>query len=130
MRTIKFRGLRVDGKGWAYGDLQRICDTRKGGTWVKIYVDSLDVEDSGEYYTVVNSTVGQFTGLLDKNGKELFEDDVAKYYNRIGVIVYSPDRAGYCLFSKEDNIYVPLGNPYISNIKQLGNIHQHPHLIK
>lgn len=67
MRDIKFRGQRIDGE-WIYGDLLRENDNRFGGQFFKIFVDTNDVEEEGELIRVDGSTIGQYTGLKDKNG--------------------------------------------------------------
>ena len=139
MRTIKFRGKDFLGR-WHYGFLHRAT----GANTLMIQIDSFDS------FGVIPDTVGQFTGLTDKNGKEIYEGDILRSdeypFNCDGVdnyfaeVVWADNVCGfYRITHKKANSTVrgishgnwsELDEEDIKSFEIIGNIHDNPELLK
>ena len=126
MRTIKFRALKDDMSNckWVYGQLVYDAIGRP-----RITV----IDDSGKgltFHTCLNNTEGQFTGLLDKNGSEIYEGDLIQdRFGAISKIVYVEDLAGFRDLSKIGYTLINQGILNNENVKVIGNVYENPELL-
>ena len=128
MREILFRGKSIITNEWVYGGI--VHQTDFYGDIVDRYyiVDGTDTRDYDIGYSerVIPETVGQFTGLTDKNGIKIFEGDIVKgtflgfpipIEDDVFSICWQEDVAGY-----KAN--------YFENVEVIGNIHDNPELLE
>ena len=159
MREILFRGKRKDNGEWVEGYFSKRISALTEYTTIDRKEVKAVYNQGTEYmytrYSVIPETVGQYTGLLDKNGTKIFEGDIVKcsdvddcYYTEektefFGVIKFEAGAFGVATketlrialddWCENDN-FVSLWelewNEYIGNVEVIGSIHDNPELLK
>ncbi|MEG1519964.1 MAG: YopX family protein [Clostridia bacterium] len=138
MREILFRGKRVDNSEWVEGDFaspHNIVWTERG------FDEALQREEMIVYDEAVDpETVGQFTGLTDKNGKFIFEGDIVRYSPNLSNMGKALDTVGTIvwhecgMFVISGHSYWNIGHIFNSECKEwadiIGNIHDNPELLE
>ena len=126
MRTIKFRGKRIDNGEWVYGafypikseDVYFIINNCKS-------IDFDDDDTTFNGYKVHKKSVGEFTGLYDINGKEFYEGDILK--GKTGKN-YEVGFKNGCFLAKDGSVAI-LGAE-MEAFEVIGNIYENPELVK
>lgn len=136
MREILFRGKRIDNGEWVEG----IPINTHIGTFIVFeenphYCDQYGYMEIDGLVKVDPATVGQYTGLTDKNGKRIFEGDVIKGLFLFGLEVLSVvDFEGGSFGLKWNRGDIAEFSPFTSicnvSFEVIGNIHDNPELIK
>ena len=127
-REILFRGARICDGQFVNGSLVEVngeCSSNESAPHIVISYGP----DTFDWFEVDPETVGQFTGMIDKNGKKIFEGDIYNMGddNIRYVVVWRK-----CMFIGKQigsNSYAGL-DYFESDIKKVGNIYDNPELLK
>lgn len=136
MRQIKFRGKCKDTGEWIYGDLVRNIE----GDVAVIPPYQMNMNNTCSDYEVEIDTVGQFTGLYDKNGSPIYEGDIVNIHDShetCGIVEYRDNIASFVLCrEKVKNKHKGDGTDYQlyagrqKRYEIIGNKYDNPELIK
>ena len=126
-REILFRGKRTDNEAWVEGDLlhyesgeMAICEG-----FSKYGYEATEIIGR---YKVIPETVGQYTGLKDKNGKRIFEGDIIVVEGEKWCVGYDDMRARFALFHTSWELMRNI--PNYCEREVIGNIHDNSKILK
>lgn len=147
MREILFRGKRQDNNEWIEGCLIRVYERISRAVYQPREYAIQSAEDWIAPPFVVAETVGQYTGLTDKNGKRIFEGDIVKYHLWDDKFDYCEVKFGYFYAAMDSYNGGPALGFYLADIngkaddrgfsqniykfvEVIGNIHDNPELLQ
>ena len=126
MREILFRGKSTDTKEWVIGDHLKMKFGGEDIDCIVPYGALVDILLGNTVGRVDTETLGQFTGLTDKNGVKIFEGDILKYLGELFFVEYDEDSVGF--LAKKPNGICTSDVFYYCEI--VGNVHDNPELLK
>lgn len=133
-RDIKFRGKRVENDEWIYSSSIIIKEVAG--------VDNVFLNEGGKWLRILPKTVGQYTGLKDKDGNEIYEGDLIALYRDYDIVggkivetrAYDLEaviftKGGFCTNESDDLLMGNWITEADSEYEVIGNIHDNPELL-
>lgn len=122
MKEILFRAKRIDNGEWVEG-----LPWKKKYNTNKLFISCFpDKDDNEEAFVVVPETIGQYIGLCDRNGTQIFAGDIVSYRGEHAVIAYDEETARFCL--SFDTWSTDFDHLYGKDVEVIGNAYDNPEL--
>lgn len=120
MRNILFRGKCIDNGEWIEGV------AFPGEDWSITICKQNHIDGSLDWYEVDPASVGQYTGLTDKNGTRIFKGDIARVFDGEyinGIVGYSLERGTFTIDNTSFLYWLP-------DVEIIGNVYDNPELLE
>lgn len=129
-REILFRGKTPGGK-WVEGIYSpynwNIDLERENKPQIIIFSENKGID--GLWCDIIPETVGQYTGLIAKNGKKIYEGDIVKAFDCIYIVMWDSVRAMFYLRDHISRVTSDFYNYFGSNLVVISNIHDNPEML-
>ena len=126
-REILYRGARMEDGKFVYGSLAFVKENNKSENELPHIVISYG-PDTFDWFEVETETVGQYTGIDDREGEKIFEGDIFKIGAENNIYTVRFDYG--CFLAYEDDVQVGiLAELSTMFIKKIGNIHDNKELL-
>ena len=121
MREIKFKGVDIADDKWIYGSLVKVVED--------YHILGGGETEAHEYNIVDEESIGQYTGLKDKNGKEIYEGDILESDDKDAMYVRWDEQSVEFYLMGPNNEAAVLNVWHVDDTEVIGNIFENKELL-